>query len=326
MSFAATSQAKIVGTATPLPENWVTPIIVTATSTPLNAATVQYIAQMATAQAFTTGTPTPTPSNVQTATPTAEFEFIDPIIIPTATTIPSPTPTAIPPVLIGKIVFLSDRETPDEDGKPRAYMYDLETGQFARLTAPWPHEIANARDVWSADQRFRVFTKDIQRYIRLDGAEAKEKGEWHTFPSVFWYDYLYDAEEQLTDFGSGIAYEGVWSPTSNQIAFVSTDGGDDDIYVMNHDGSGLRQLTDNNAVSNGAQIGKDSFVPEINKHPSFSPDGQQIVFYSTRTGNSQLWIMNIDGSDQRPLMDWNPYNDWDPVWIKYDEAPRPPDQ
>jgi TolB protein len=30
---------------------------------------------------------------------------------------------------------------------------------------------------------------------------------------------------------------------------------------------------------------------------AFSPDGSQIVFVSDRGGNTNLWIMNSDGSD-----------------------------
>jgi len=52
------------------------------------------------------------------------------------------------------------------------------------------------------------------------------------------------------------------------------------------------------------------------RHPSFSPDGSQIVFFSNRTGIRQLWIMNADGSNQRQLtyFEWEA---WDPVWVKY---------
>jgi TolB protein len=109
--------------------------------------------------------------------------------------------------------------------------------------------------------------------------------------------------------GAGIVYDPAWSPVSDEIAFVATESGNDEIWVIRRDGSQVRQLTRNEW--------------EWDKHPSWSPDGQQIIFYSNRTGNNQLWLMNKDGGEQRPLMDWTPYNDWDPVWIKYPE-PIPP--
>ena len=38
-----------------------------------------------------------------------------------------------------------------------------------------------------------------------------------------------------------------------------------------------------------------------NVAPSVSPDGQSVVFLTDRTGAWQMWVMNQDGSDQRPL-------------------------
>jgi TolB protein len=41
---------------------------------------------------------------------------------------------------------------------------------------------------------------------------------------------------------------------------------------------------------------------EWDKHPTWSPDGAQIAFYSNRdSGRRQIWIMNADGSNQRNL-------------------------
>ena len=55
---------------------------------------------------------------------------------------------------------------------------------------------------------------------------------------------------------------------------------------------------------------------EWDKHPTFSPDGSQIVFWSNQTtGHKQLWIMDVDGGNRSILLN-SPYNDWDPVWIK----------
>src|ERR1700754_137713 len=35
--------------------------------------------------------------------------------------------------------------------------------------------------------------------------------------------------------------------------------------------------------------------------PRFSPDGRRIAFVSDRGGGDNIWIMNVDGSDKRPL-------------------------
>ena len=39
--------------------------------------------------------------------------------------------------------------------------------------------------------------------------------------------------------------------------------------------------------------------------PTWSPDGSQIAFTSDRSGTLQIWIMNADGSDPKPLLDEN---------------------
>jgi len=64
-SLRMTAEATRFGTATPLPPNWVTPVVVTATPTPENQATAQAMSEFATAVAFTTGEP----PNMVTATP-----------------------------------------------------------------------------------------------------------------------------------------------------------------------------------------------------------------------------------------------------------------
>jgi Tol biopolymer transport system component len=60
----------------------------------------------------------------------------------------------------------------------------------------------------------------------------------------------------------------------------------EDVWTINLDGTDLRQLT----KSPGADF-----------DPSWSPDGTHIAFRSERSGDSEIWMMNADGSDQHRL-------------------------
>jgi TolB protein len=71
-------------------------------------------------------------------------------------------------------------------------------------------------------------------------------------------------------------------PEIKQIVFVSDSDGDEEIFVMNPDGTGVQQLTFNDIVDST---------------PAWSYDGQKIVFSSTRFGNeSKIFKMNAEGS------------------------------
>jgi Tol biopolymer transport system component len=93
-----------------------------------------------------------------------------------------------------------------------------------------------------------------------------------------------------------------FSPDGSKIVFCAgTSTFARDIYVVNSDGSDLARLT--SGVGN-------------NVYPAFSPNGRKIVFTSNRTGTSQVWLMNADGSNQRQLtFDSQPKDqvpDWSP--------------
>jgi Tol biopolymer transport system component len=89
--------------------------------------------------------------------------------------------------------------------------------------------------------------------------------------------------------------------TPGKIAFVSSRDGNDEIYVMNADGSGQTRLT-NNSVDDA--------------DPAWSPDGSRIAWISEQDGSDgDLWVMNADGSGAHQLtfndlgefsIDWSP--------------------
>ncbi len=77
-----------------------------------------------------------------------------------------------------------------------------------------------------------------------------------------------------------------WSPDGTKIAFLSFRKGDGEIYVMDGDGSNVRELT---------------FSLATDDDPAWAPDGRSIAFESYRTGDPEIWIMRADGGSQRQL-------------------------
>jgi dipeptidyl aminopeptidase/acylaminoacyl peptidase len=65
---------------------------------------------------------------------------------------------------------------------------------------------------------------------------------------------------------------------NGKIAFMTSRDGNNEIYVMNADGSNQTRLTTNSV--------DDEF-------PAWSPDGAKIAFFSNRDGNYEIYVMNL---------------------------------
>jgi Tol biopolymer transport system component len=134
-----------------------------------------------------------------------------------------------------------------------------------------------------------------------------------------------------------------WSSDGRRIAFMSDRDRDFDIYVVNLDGSGQRNLTrkpgfDKDPVwsPDGRKIAFVSSIDERHPYrrqeiyvvnadgsgqrllarghaPAWSPDGRKIAFRSDRDGNGEIYVMNADGTGQRRLTR-DPDSDGGPVW------------
>ncbi|NJN65642.1 MAG: hypothetical protein HC884_02460 [Chloroflexaceae bacterium] len=104
-----------------------------------------------------------------------------------------------------------------------------------------------------------------------------------------------------------------WSPDSTRILFENETGERQaDIWVVNADGTGDPQnLTSSSSSFDG--------------HPDWSPDGQHIVFQSYRAGlgHFDIFIMNADGSNARPVIDID-VDVVDPDWWGPTPTPTPP--
>jgi serine/threonine protein kinase/Tol biopolymer transport system component/tetratricopeptide (TPR) repeat protein len=85
--------------------------------------------------------------------------------------------------------------------------------------------------------------------------------------------------------GSGRYFDLAWLP-DGRILYASDATGTADLWIMNRDGSGQRQVN----VGGGR-----------NYAPATSPDGRMIAFHSNRSGNWQVWRTNIDGTEPKQL-------------------------
>jgi TolB protein len=74
--------------------------------------------------------------------------------------------------------------------------------------------------------------------------------------------------------------------SAHGIIFTSLSANDEDVWIMQSDGSNVRNLTNTIYADNEAH---------------WSPDGQQITFASYRDGNSHIWFMNADATNPRRL-------------------------
>lgn len=136
--------------------------------------------------------------------------------------------------------------------------------------------------------------------------------------------------------------EQVFSPSGEQIVFVSDRDGNSEIYKMTVDGSEVTRLTNNDSPDSTptycAEDGPIVFVSEqdgneelyamrpdgsgltrltehdaANDAPVCSPDGDRVAFVSDRDGNDEIYVVDTDGEGLRRVTD-HPSTDQSPVW------------
>ena len=147
----------------------------------------------------------------------------------------------------------------------------------------------------------------------------------------------------------------VYSPDGTHIMYSAIDGNDSEIWLMNDDGSNPVNLTNNEGVDdrtarfspNGTQIvyqsDRDDLVTHkwevmimnadgsnqtnltrntaLDTEPSFSPDGNNIVFISTRSGDNEIWAMTVGGAGAINLSN-NAATDVRPSWGTANSVPE----
>ncbi len=109
--------------------------------------------------------------------------------------------------------------------------------------------------------------------------------------------------------GAGRYFDMAWTPDGH-LLYASDASGNADIWEMNADGTGQKQLTSGAGRNYG---------------PTASPDGRYIVFHSNRNGTWNIWRMDRDGSNAKQLTNDSEDSNWPQVspdgqWVVYQRA------
>jgi dipeptidyl aminopeptidase/acylaminoacyl peptidase len=195
--------------------------------------------------------------------------------------------------------------------RPPREAYDIEikrdgSGIKFCYTLP-PHPYWGLRVVDVASGEFEDLPNDLFSYSPVwDPAN-----EWHL---------VFDGERGLMslDLKQGTIWEltedandhsPVFSPDGSKIAVSYWQSDHWEIHVMNADtltgtgGTGRVRLTETSVQARLEQMANGQMPQSWNNAaPAWSPDGSQIAFLTDRSGQWEIWIMNSDGSNQRPLV------------------------
>lgn len=221
------------------------------------------------------------------------------------------------------LIFQSEREP--ENPFFQMYLLDFESGDLHRVspgqgktTCGWIHPDGQHL-LYSSTQDDPAALQKQKSELELRASGKARRYSWDYDPQYEIYQTDLDGSHPVNLTHSlGYDAEGSYSPDGSKIVFASNRSAYDhplspeeakrlkenpsyfmELYLMNRDGSGLKQLTHAKGYDGG---------------PFFSPDGQRIVFrHFNETGDkAEIWSMKLDGSDARQLthlgvMSWAPY-------------------
>lgn len=324
----AAAAATLAARPTIIPKAMTTPLVVTTLPIVPIATSLPNVNATASAAIAATTAAHPTPTAVAKPGDTGRIVFDSPVNGKWQVFVINPDGsglkqvTSIPGGIGDPAISPDGRSIVTNDGVKKIYVMnadgtDVRTIYEGATEAGWP--------AWSFDSKKIVFASRIGGYkqlfemnadgtglTRLTNSHAEDLapayspdgtrvafssnrlGTWEIYALTLANGQV----DQLTNLGD-VAGQGwpSWSPDGRAIAFESLGKANErDIFTMNADGTGVKNLT-NSSAYDGA--------------PVWSPDGQYIAFASNQAGTLDIFIMRNDGSQVRRLTNiWA----WGPSW------------
>ncbi|MCC9602729.1 M28 family peptidase [Stieleria sp. JC731] len=221
-----------------------------------------------------------------------------------------------------KMVFQSERDPANPFYQ--IFLMDLATGDIekvspgqGRTTCAWIHPEGD-RVLFSSTHHDPTSVAQQQDLLQRRLTGDVPRYEWNYDPEYELYERLDDGSYKRLSNARGYDAEASYSPDGTQIVFASNRAAYQkqlseretellkhdqqyfiDLYIMDADGSNVRQLTD---------------VPGYDGGPFFSPDGERICWrrFAEDGLTAEIYTMKRDGSDVRRLteinaMSWAPF-------------------
>ena len=281
---------------------------------------------------------------------------------PVSTFTPLPRPTK---QNIGRLIFTCTRGdynqlcTVNADGTSYQQLTDLEAHSYYPVYSPLGGSVVYASNQNGGVFDLFLFVFTGEKLLRLteqignvlspsfspDGTRILFANRAAEGPTSLWTVDTTGENPDLLYAGPNTIVAADWAPMGNRIAFAMAVDQPDayEVFIMDADGSNLRQLTrglpgiggsldwspDGKSllIYAGAAGDKNIFLVNVdaetavqltnggnNAASSFSPDGQWIAFNSLRNNDqADIFIMRPDGTDVRQVTN-DPEPDWQPQW------------
>jgi serine/threonine protein kinase/Tol biopolymer transport system component len=183
------------------------------------------------------------------------------------------------------------------------------------IVAAAEHPIYSPNQLWHVsypDGVVKKITNDLNNYIGVSLTAAGDSlitVQSEQLSNV-WVasDSDWSRALQVTSNNHDGVFGVAWTP-DGRILYTSIATGSRDIWAVNADGTGQKQVTPD---------------PGLEGRPVVTPDGRYMVFVSASTGTSHLWRCNMDGGNLKALTNGigesNPNCSPDSQWVYYSGA------
>jgi len=224
----------------------------------------------------------------------------------------------------GGIYFTSDR-----DGTNNLFVYSVASGSTEQLThstewdVRWPTSDESGRIVYEMNGELVIYDvatrtatpisinvptdavaarpARISVADNLEGGGLSPKGERAVVVArgdIFTVPIEHGATRNLTRSSGAHDKNASWSPDGSKIAFVSDVSGEEEIYVINQDGSGEPEALTSGSVG-------------MLYSPEWSPDGSHIA-YSDKEG--RLYVVDVASKRKTQIADEHQYQLFNYAW------------